>query len=250
MNTFVHLHSSSRWDKPDVTLKRAVKAYNEVADIITWTEIEAEGRERVIRQTNGDKFGLHTGDSSYANDCGISYRHERFKLIYKENYKSTNVNFYNKGGQKKDPQWATTAVLEDKQNGERIVVTVIHLASGIEGDFAAGKRTKAIINWYAAFRGAKNRANKLARKYKTKHVMFISDFNLDFKRDWVKRTVKSVAPAYTLTWKNLHVSGGTHGNRIIDATLVRGLAGFARLWKDDSSSDHRPYIETLRYLTG
>jgi hypothetical protein len=189
-----HIHSSSKYSGVTGLLTRTARDYFAVADIVTWTEIEAEARERAIREAS-EEFFLVSGDRSYANDCGISLRKKRFKVLYTENFKSTNVNFYDKGGNKKDPQWATTAVVEDRLTQRRTVITVIHLASGIEGDMREGKRTKAIINWYASFRGAKKRANKLRKQYKAHAVLFIADFNLDFKAEWVRRAIKSVAPA-------------------------------------------------------
>lgn len=246
-----HVHSSSRYDRSVQSLTTAAKWYNDRADIVTYTEVEREARENAIRKANGDDFGFVSGDRSYANDCAISFRKSRFTLVYKENFKSTNVPFYDKGGKKKHPQWATTAVLKDKETGKTLVVTVIHLASGIEGDLRAGRKTKAVLNWFAAFHGAKRRANKLKRKYRADGILFVADFNINFKQAWARVLVATQAPLYRLTWRDLPLRGGTHGGRVIDASLITGNIGVKKtavLMRDDNSSDHRPYKEELSWL--
>lgn len=246
-----HVHSSSKYDRSAQSLTTAAKWYNERADIVTYTEVEKEFRESAIRKANGKNFGFVSGDESYANDCAISYRHSRFALLHSENYKSTNVPFFDKGGKQKHPQWATTAVLKDKTNGKVLVVTVIHLASGIEGDLRVGRKTKAVLNWFAAFHGAKRRANKLKRRFRADGILFVADFNINFKQLWARTLVNTQAPLYRLTWQNLNFKGGTHGGRVIDGSLIAGRIGVKRtavLMKDDSSSDHRPYKEELSWL--
>lgn len=265
MTNFKHIHSSSRYDRSVASLANAAKAYAASgAHIITWTEVERESREQAIRNAlPGWRFV--SGDMSYANDCAISFDKDRFGLLFSENFKSTDVPFYDKGGKKKHPQWATNAVLFDRTNNKRLVVVVIHLASGIEGALAAesraavGKRkfrfkgtTKAAKNWYASFRGAKKRANYLKKKFKAQGIVFVADWNIDLKTQWARTLVKTLAPLYLLTWRNVNVRGGTHGNRIIDGTILAGNIGVTKrgavLFKDDNSSDHRPYVETLTWV--
>ena len=248
--TFTHIHSSSLYERSAASLKAAATEYNSVADLVTYTETQAEYRESAIRAANGKEFGFVSGDITYSNDCSIAFRKSKFKLIYKENYKSTNLAYINKRGRKRDPQYATTAVLEDVSNNKRIVVTVIHLAAGVESDLWLKRTTARTRSWYSAFRGAKARANTLKKKFNASAVLFIADFNLDFKKRWARALVKSLAPLYTLTWTKTNVTGGTHGRHLIDATLIRGslkVKGSAVLFADDNSSDHRPYKEVLTW---
>lgn len=250
MTKFKHIHSSSLWSRSPATLRTAAERYNEKADLITYTEVQAENREGAVRRANGKEFGFVSGDKSYSNDCAISFRKERFELLHKENFKSTNLFWYNVKGRKRDPQYATIGVFLDKVANKKLVVTVIHLASAVEDPMSKGVSTRRTAAWYSSFRRTKKRSNKLKRKYKAKGILLIADYNLDFKKRWVRALLKSLAPAYRLTWKKVNqIKGGTHyRGRIIDATLIKGkikVRGSARLMKDDNSSDHRPYIETL-----
>lgn len=248
---FVHIHSSSRYDRSKGSLFAAAVGYNSDADLVTYTEVEFEGREQAVRKANGDAFGMVSGDESNANDAVISYKKSRFKLLYKEMFKATNVVVYRPSGKPRDPVYATIAVLEDKLTGAAVVVAVIHLASSVEGDLARRESTNRALQWSTALRNTKRRVNKLAKQYGAAH-MIVADFNINFKKLWARLAVKAIAPSYLLTWRNVKVPGGTHGNRIIDATLLRGAIGVkkpgAYLYKDDPSSDHRPYIETLVWL--
>lgn len=226
-----------------MSLYRAALSYNAKADLVTYTEVEAERREEAVRKANGTTFGFVSGDITYSNDCAISYRKSRYQLLHSENYKTTNLSYG-----KRTPQYATIAVFLDLLRKKKIVVCVVHLAAGVEGELYKKQRTARTLSWYAAFRGAKARANKLKTAHNAGAVLFISDFNVDFKKRWVRALVKSVAPLYNSTWRVLNVAGGTHGPRIIDATLVKGsvgVKGSAKLLADDASSDHRPYYEIL-----
>lgn len=246
MSRFKHIHSSSFYQRSPGTLFRAAKTYN--ADLVTYTEVQAENREDAVRRANGEEFGFVSGDKSYSNDCVISFKKERFWFLYRENFKSTDKTFFNTKGRERTPQYSTNVVLYDKKADKKLVVCVIHLPAGVEDDLAAKRNVRRTASWYATFRGSKKRANQLRKKYKADGILYVADFNIDFKKRWCRNLVKTLAPAYTLTWKNVNIKGGTHHNRIIDATLVRGkikVRNSAKLYEDDNSSDHRPYVETL-----
>ncbi len=250
MRTFTHIHSSSKWDRPEQTLVRASKKYARFADIITWTELDDNSRQAAVKNTLKPEYGHVGGDESYANDCVISFKKARFTLLYKENFQTTTANFYDKGGRKKDPQWSTNAVLRDSRTGLIVVVCVVHLASGIEGDLGAGRKTLAVKNWFGAFYGVRKRARQLKKAHKADGIMVVADFNANFKFKWFNVLLKSIAPGFKHTWKSIPGGGaGTLFDRVIDGTLLRGrikVAGSAKLFKDDDSSDHRPFSETLR----
>lgn len=248
MKTFNHIHSSSRYDRSPDTLFQAAKRYNTLAALVTYTEVEFEKREQAVRNANGKNFGLVTGDKSNRNDCGIAYSKDRFKLVHSENYKTTNKVYARKGGSKTAPVYATYAVLEDMLVHKLFVVCVVHLPASVEGDMVAGRKTPRVVAWLSAYRSSVKQANKLRKRFKAKGVLYIADFNLNFKRPQVRKLVDKLSKSYGLTWKSFSIRGGTHGNRLIDATLKKGkikVVKAPRLMKDDNSSDHRPYIETL-----
>jgi len=243
-----HVHSSSRYDRSVASLIQAAKRYKFFADIITWTEVEHQHRELALHEALPNWRHI-TGDKSYANDCGISFRPNRFGLKFFDHDRATDSRYPNVKGMLRDPAYATYAVLEDLETGDVVVVAVVHLASSVEGDLRIKRITKRTISWTTGFIGVKRRANRLKKAWKADGVMLVADWNVDFKQAWVRALVKAMAPSYRVTWTDPNsVEGGTHGRRLIDATLLRGrlaVRGSARLMRDDKSSDHRPYRERL-----
>lgn len=249
MVAFVHIHSSGRFDRSPESLKAAVLKYQEDADVITLTEVSTGSRKKAVRDANGDAFSAVIGDQGNHNDGVVVFNKSKYALVYYENHKAANSTYFRKNGHRTKPIYATIVVLREIKTDKYFVMTVIHLASSVEGDLYHKHKTLRTISWLKTFRGAKNRTNLLKKRYKAQAAFFIADYNVNFKRAWARAVVKAVAPRYSNNWKKTAVVGGTHGNRIIDATLIKGKAvsfGGAKLYANDDSSDHRPYIETLR----
>lgn len=243
---FTHLHSSSRYDRSPESLNRAAKKYHSVADLVTYTEVSSEAREQAIRDANSD-FSVVSGDHSPKNDCAIAVRGSRFAILHKENTLASGKSFVLMGKRSAD-LYATSVVMEDRQRLFVYVVTVIHLPADVERDLNRHRKTDRTVAWLDAFRRSKQQANKLKREFNADAVIYVADFNINFKHRWARALMKVLAPSYSLTWRRTRTAGGTHGRRIIDGTLLRGqlkVIGSAELYPDDPSSDHRPYIETL-----
>lgn len=252
MKPFKHIHSSSRYDRSNESLEAAVRKYVDDAPLVTLTEVDFEFRERVLRRVATDvNFGVLTGDESHADDCAILYSKERFELLYSESFQSATQAYYRSDGVKRDLPYSTIGVFKDLVTERVFVVAVGHFASSVEAELSRGNKVyRRAIQWRQSAFATKKRVNRLAKKFKASARLIVADWNVDFKNVWVRRMVKAIAPSYTLTWENVKVKGGTHGNRIIDATIIRGkleVKGSAKLYEDDPSSDHRPYIETLSW---
>lgn len=252
MTKFTHIHSSSRYDRSLASLEASAARYNSDAELVTYTEVEFERRERALRRANGKAFGLVSGDESNANDCAIAYSKERFELLYEEQFQNATQVIYRTDGHPRELPYTTIGIFKDKKNGKTFIVGVAHLASSVQAELQKGNWDYRRANqWRQSFKNSRRRINRLAKKHKVDARLFVADFNVDFKLPWVRALVASYAPAYMNTWRNVKVEGGTHGKRLIDATLLRGGIGVkrsARLYQDDASSDHRPYIETLVWL--
>lgn len=226
---------------------KAARRYRKYAEIITWTEVEHEHRERAMREAL-PKWGHITGDKSYANDCGISFNPNRLSLLFCDHDRTTESRYPNVKGMLRDPAYATYAVFKDNETGNVVVVAVVHLASSVEGDLRIKRITKRTISWTTGFIGTKRRTNRLMKVWDADAAAIVADFNVDFKMAWVRALIKAMAPSYSHTWRVHRIDGGTHGRRLIDATLLRGrlrVQGSAVLMPDDNSSEHRPYRERL-----
>lgn len=245
-----HIHSSSRFDRTPASLAKAAKRYAKQGDLMTYTEVEAEPREESLRALSRLGFGTVTGDKSYANDCAIQFRLSKLRMIEHGNEPVTTSRYTNVKGLSRDPAYATWGVFEDLDTGNVVVVVVAHLASSIEGNLRLGQRTARVVSFLTGFRGMKRIGKRLRKQHSADATMLVADFNLNFKLEWVRRLIKTLAPSYRHTWRVLP-KGGTHGSRVIDATLLKGrlwVRGSAVLMKDDPSSDHRPYRERLFWL--
>lgn len=242
--TFTHIHSSSRYDRPPASLEGAVAGYvHQGADLITFTEVEAEQREDALM-----RFGweVATGDIGNRNDCAVMWDKQVWKLVAKDNAKVTGKTFFSGSGHEADVVSATTVVLWHRKTKKVLVISVIHLPSSVQGKGGLNDSQRAQV-WMSAARGWRRHYNKLARRYKADGVLAVSDFNIDTKQAWARALIKAMFPSMKLTWMKPYPKG-THGNRLIDGTLMRGklvLVRRPRLLPKNSSSDHTPYMESF-----
>ena len=244
---FTHIHSSSKWSGTVESLLAAAQGYNLVADLVTYTEVDKGTREAGWREAGGKDFGLVSGDHGGRNDAVIAFRKEKLTLIHSDMVVVPNSGFTRPNGNESALLYGTLAVFETTDK-KRFAVMVVHLSSSVEGDFAKKTPTERTREWVRAFHILRKALRAAQKEYKCEAAFFIADFNLNFKFKWVRALVKTLAPSFSVTWGAIHSKLGTHGRRVIDATLGRGkfkVIRKPRLFKDDNSSDHRPYVEVL-----
>lgn len=242
MTKFVHLHSSGRYDRSPESLGRAVARYIKDADLVTFTEVEYENREKVLRKVVG--WGCATGDISPRNDAGIIWDNSVWRLIAEGNEVIADVAA---AGQK--PVSATWAVLEHKPSTKTVIVIALHAPSDVEGGNGL-KRTQRVTAWWSVANGVRKLWKKISGEYSTDGILVAADWNVNLKKLWVRTLFKTTYPSFALVWSGKHFpKDGTHHSRIIDFTLVRGAVKRLhnpKVYRDDDSSDHQPYIETLQ----
>lgn len=235
MSKFVHIHSSSRYDRTKLSLSRAVDSYiNHDADLLTFTEVSDNRRAEALIK---DGYVRLISSNGGFDDCGIMYRKSRFTLLYRESY-------HIGGG-----RYAQIAVLKDIVTNKRFVLGVAHYPADVEDSMRFGRRTIRTMTWNTNVVRLRRRVNRLKSRYNCTAALIVADWNLNIKRRWVRARIRAIHPNWTLTWRRPYPAGGTHGDRIIDATIKKGKISIvqeARLLPDDESSDHRPYIEWLR----
>lgn len=243
MSQFTHIHSSSRYDRSVATLKAAVLRYIKDADLVTFTEVEYEHREKVLRAVDG--WGCATGDLSPRNDSGIIWDNSVWKLIAEGNEVVAKIAA---NGQK--PVAATWVVLEHRETGKRIIIIALHAPSSVQGRDGFIPRSQRVQAWWSVASGTRILWTRLYNTYNTDGLLVAADWNVDLKKRWVRSTFKATFPTLHLVWSGKDFpKDGTHHSRIIDFTLIRGVVkriANPRIYRDDNSSDHQPYIETLR----
>lgn len=209
--------------------------YCSMAPIVTLTEVSRDYREKALHRPG---WTVISGDKSGWDDCAIVIDNSRFKKIYSESF--------NMGG---TGRYAQIAVILDLVTKKRLVWASVHYPASVETELSKNQRTADSILWTKCVWSLKRRVNYLKRKYKCAGAFIAADWNVNFKRAWVRRLIKSIHPFWKNAWREPWPISGTHHSRLIDATLFRGnvvLVRKARLLSDDNSSDHRPYVDTFR----
>lgn len=238
----VHIHSSSRYDRSAATLWAAVQRYIKDADLVTFTEVEYEHREAVLRRVDG--WGCATGDLSPRNDAGIIWDNSVYKLVAEGNEVVAEIAA---NGQK--PVAATWAVLDHRDSGKRILVIAVHAPSSVEGKDGLIPRSQRVQAWLSVANGLRKLWQRLSKRYNTDGILVAADWNVNIKKLVFRTMFKSLYPTFSLVWSGKDFpKDGTHQSRIIDFSLIRGILkrkNNPRIYRDDISSDHQPYIENL-----
>ena len=247
--SFVHTHSSSRFDRALPVLLDAVRKFVADCDLLTLTEVSSEAREKVLRVVaQEENWAVLTGDLSSRDDCAIMYDKDIWKARYVETREVTNKSFIIFGHTSK-PVAAISAILEHLDTGKLVLVSVCHLPSSVEGKKGLTGKVSRVHAWRDAHRGWRRRWNQLAKRYKVDGVLVCGDWNINIKRKVFQVLLKGLQPAMrpTLDYKRLPVRG-THGNRLIDFTFIRGdlrVTFRPIVAPQGPSSDHKPYQEGL-----
>jgi hypothetical protein len=245
---FVHTHSSSRFDRDLTVFERAIHRYMVEADLLTLTEVSKEAREKVLRHRAAEEnWGVITGDLSTRDDCAIMYDKDIWKVRYSETHEVSRRTWRIFGHQSK-PVAAVFGVLEHLDTGKRILVSVCHLPSSVEGKHA---KPASVAAWRAARRGWQKRWNRLAKVHEVDGVLVCGDWNVNIKRKFYQTMFKLLQPGMkpTLDYRRMPVRG-THGHRLIDFTFIRGdvVTTFRPVvYAPDRSSDHGRYKEGLKF---
>lgn len=245
---FVHTHSSSRFDRDLAVFERAINRYMAESDLLTLTEITTEAREKVLRVAAAEaNWGVVAGDLSSRDDCAIMYDKDMWRVRHSETYEVSQKTWIIFGHQSK-PVAAVFAVLEHLATGKKILVSVCHLPSSVEGRQA---KPASVAAWRSARRGWQRRWNKLAKIHQVNGVLVCGDWNVNIKRKFYQTMFKVIQPGMkpTLDYKRLPVRG-THGHRLIDFTFIRGdvtVTFRPVVYAPDRSSDHGRYKEGLKF---
>lgn len=247
-----HIHSSSRFDRSPESLAGASLVYQSDAELITYTEVNLPDRKQALRQAARGRMKTLTGSEGHADDCAIQYDSSIFELLYHESFQNSTRVVHTTSGHARDLPYSRIAVFKDVPADRVFVMSVSHYASDVQDQIRNLRTTYGrVLQWRESTRKSKRRVNHLAKKYNADARLIIADWNVDFKQRWVRVLIKALAPRYRSAWTITDVAGGTHGNHsILDATIMRGkikVRGSAQLYKDDASSDHRPYIEVLTW---
>lgn len=240
MTPVVHGHASSRYDKPPSTLADQVARAVDVdeANLLSWTEVGDPDRAAKLKADGWGSFTPHK-----KTDVAWMWRKSVWDLVEKHVKELTPKTWTDGQGHKHWTRCATV-VLDGPQG--RLWASVAHLPSGVQdGNKFDADHPAKVAAWKDAVRGWADYHQRQVDNWRPDLTMYVADWNVDFHsghwRDWVQ----GVFPKMVLTWKGDMPAGGTHGDRLIDATWATRNGRCVLLDKRSGTSDHRPYAEKI-----
>ena len=243
-NPVIHGHSSSRYDKPPKTLAELVgkaTGANSPANLLTFTEVGKKERAEKLKADGWGRYVPH-GET----DAGLMWLKSEWEKVFTEVKQLTDKTW--KDGQGNTHyQRCASAVLDNKHTGKRLWASVIHLPSGVQDGKHFSDKESHVKAWKGACDGWADYHKKQKDKWDFDGTMYIADWNVDFKvSDWRDR-VRDYYPNCHCSWKSPYPGGGTHGDRLIDATWTDFSIDECVLLDKTESSDHRPFGELIRW---
>jgi hypothetical protein len=266
--------------KPRVTpsqVHRDLVTLSKRTDLITMTEIVTSTRANAVRL---DGWGLcwHPG-----TDAGVLYNKDMFYQNWYRSRKVSDTRYYSEMGNRWVlPGHITACMLTVKATGKTVLVTAGHAVSCVmsrRGDGwiprnqlcgnGATTSNRAYIQRnprrIAAYKDHLNGWAKwdkaLEATYKPDVNVLTGDFNLDFKKFWVRKYLSTVFDGKEMSWRKWAPEDYTHLMRtyhgiyhvLLDGDFVsgegvtyqRGSVSFPEM----VSSDHSP-VETLIRIPG
>jgi hypothetical protein len=223
-------HLSSRYDRSPRTLRSALNRSRRLgATIITVTEVDRPRRTRALwrwARWRGwvvvqDRTSRKTAETALLVDA-------RVWIVRRQH---THVIGPDDAGR---PVLAVMALLAHRASGRKLLVSTSHLLSSVEGAWA-GRRAARHRDHVEAWRQANRRWRE---RHRPDAEVAVADWNLDLRRPWVREWVRGAWPGMRTPPRIPRV--GTHGPRLIDWPLVRGVdvIGFDVL-DAHPHSDHR-----------
>lgn len=244
-----HLHSSGRYDRSNARVKRAMERYAKNHNLITLTEMHRRSRREDVLEMPGWTVVRYFGPGD--GDPAVVVKDSDWVVVDKWRKRLTKHE-QRRGPGGPPPPHALIVLLRERGGRKKVFVTVAHLPSHVEGRWFRRYRRRwygrvywRVFVWRRARRNWQRYVNRLRRRHHAK-VMYVADWNLNFKRRRFRALAKAMFPALHLTWRKPFPRRGTHHRRIIDATITNlRVVRRAKLFRDDNSSDHRPYDEVL-----
>lgn len=246
----VHVHQSGRFDRSPASLAASIRGHIDAGALLhTLTEVSAERREQGLRDVAREHdWGLVTGDKGGMDDCAILWSKTIFRCVAKGTAPLADRRVAGLGGGRTAAAWA---VLDVAESG-RLLVVVAHMPRAVEGPVGFRAHSAWVSKWKADHRALKRLWNRLAREHNASAILVTADWNINIRRRVVQAIFKALQPGMrpTLNYRAMPTCG-THGNRIIDFSFIRGRIRVVRppaVSPSDPSSDHRAFRQVFRLL--
>ncbi|MFT4081200.1 MAG: hypothetical protein QM638_01310 [Nocardioides sp.] len=242
------LHSSGRFDRPQKRLRRWLYSYRlRRCSVISGTE--AKGRTNALFSTRNAEEWDYAHSKGAAGECWLTWKRNtwgqlgatRAPVLSQATYR--RVASY--GGGETPPFRALRVRLREKRTGRTVICYVVHMP-------LHNTKQRAEV-WEAVAEGLVELVNKDRKAYPEAEVVIVGDINYSWRNSHFRKLmVRHIAKptGTTASWDGGRTprKGGTIGSHgsLIDVLFTSIRIRGCRLLRDDNSSDHRPFITTLR----
>lgn len=259
------VHSSGRFDRPVDTLTNSVRRLRKTTRgrlpllkrrvaYITGTEAGGRTDEELARALGSDPAWDYVNLRGPAAECWATWRPSMLELdgqpysCQLSDITWTRSKEY--GGREAPPVKALVVPLRvvGRPNRRKPWLIVVHMPLDNTDLRAAA--------WVDCCRGLRTLVTEIRAKDPHAEIIIEADWNKDYRKDSERNMIqRHVARPLRLAqgWDGSSPRrGGTHGRQLIDGVLARRrVLGMSTPWcwllPDDRSSDHRPYVHTVRW---
>jgi len=242
---FENTHCAGRFDQSVKLFDTQMDTMMAFSDAIGVTEIDKNARARQLKAPGWDAIW---GNKGPRDDCGITIRKEKFEVVYEETYTCSHATYVNDRGNRTDSTEAAFQIVKDKKTGELVLLGEVHTPHGMGPELRKDNVRSDVARAYVQItRAYLRRARILMKKFKVKLAALSGDWNLDFRLAWVRAWFRKFFGGWKMNWSypGLPIDG-THGNRVIDGTLLKGLKPVKRrILRRAPGDDHNGYTERL-----
>lgn len=258
------VHSSGRFDRPLDTLTNSVRRLRRVTRgrlllkrrvaFVTGTEAGGRTDEDLARALGSDPAWEYVNLRGPAAECWATWRRSMLELDGRPYSRQlTNITWVRSkeyGGREAAPVKALVVPLRvtGRRNRRKVWLIVVHMPLDNTELRAAA--------WVDCCRGLRTLVTEIRAQDPQAEILIEADWNKDHSKPSERAMIhRHIARPLRLVqgWDGSRPKrGGTHGRRLIDGVVAsRRVLGWSTPWcwltADDRSSDHRPYVHTVRW---
>lgn len=263
-----HVHASSLWTASAGSVAADLRRWRRDADLVTMTESAGDAARQAVLTAPGWSAAWFAGTGprpARRADASVAWRDAAWTERARATLPLSERTFPAEEGTARGiPSNATAVVLEHRDTGVVLLVTVAHLPSLVERPDGTGfdpapvlaSRLTAYDDALAGYRG---QVDRLTRRHDPDVRLVVADWNVDVKQPWAREHLRrawagsGLVPAWPASYDGPgtfeDVRDGYVRSRVIDGSLVDAGTSYVarpRVMAPVASSDHRPYATTIR----
>lgn len=244
MLSFRNTHCAGRFDQSVALFDNQVIEMQSDSDAVGVTEIDRNAR---ARQLLNPGWNAIWGNKGARDDCGITVRTSKFKVLHEETYTCSHRTYINERKTRTDTTEAAFMVVQDTVTGEVVVLGELHTPHGMGPELRANQvRSDVALAYVDISQAYLKRGKQLMKKFKASYAALSGDWNLNFRFAWVRAWFRKNFAGWKMNWSYLQMTTGTHGREIIDGTFLKGLKPVKRkMLRRVAGDDHSGYTELL-----